>query len=78
MSPPLIRNIHITMMAMGAAQGLVDFFKGNPPLLRPHLFGKFRLAFIAEPTITVWRYPEFHFYLLFLRFYLSVDERFFP
>jgi hypothetical protein len=49
---------------MGAAERLIQFIKGYPPLFTADLFFEFRLAFITEPTVAFWGYPEFHFVFL--------------
>lgn len=61
---PLIRDVHIAVFAMGTTQRLIQFFKGNSPLFLGNLFGEFRLAFITEPAVVIWGYPEFHYAFL--------------
>jgi hypothetical protein len=46
---------------MGAAERLIQFIEGYPPLFTANQFFEFRLAFITEPTVAFWGYPEFHF-----------------
>lgn len=48
------------MFAFGTAQHGFIFFKGRPPAFLVYLLLVFFLAFIAEPSVTFRRHPEFH------------------
>jgi hypothetical protein len=59
-----VREVHIRVLAMGAAEHWVQLIEGSSPLFLFNLFFEFLLAFIAEPAIAIWGYPEFHFAFL--------------
>jgi hypothetical protein len=53
-------EINVGMLAMGAAQCLVQDIESGPPFFAGNLFFEFRLTFFAKPFIAIWGYPEFH------------------